>query len=134
MAPSTGETTGLTNKERSAATAISVNLVQTIFHGFVFSLTYLSLSDNLLYQAEELSLVNLRPSLTTLILYNNGFSGFPNTFQQRFDVLRKLDLSDRLVIIPTSFQDNSPQLEDLLLDNNQIENIILEARVAQIFL
>jgi Leucine-rich repeat (LRR) protein len=109
--------------------------VQTIFHGFVFSLTYLSLSDNLLYQAEELTLDNLRPSLTTLLISNNGFSRFPNTFQQRFDVLRKLDLSNnRLVIIPTSFQTNTPQLEDLLLDNNQIENIILEARVAQIFL
>ena len=120
MVPPTVETTGLTNKERSAATGISVSLVQTIFHGFVFSLTYLSLSDNLLYQAEELSLVNLRPSLTTLILSNNGFSRFPKTFQQRFDVLRKLDLSNnRLVIIPTSFQANTPQLEDLLLDNNQ---------------
>jgi len=91
------------------------------------SLAYLSLSDNLLYQAEELSLSHLRPSLTTLLLSNNGFSRFPNTFQQSFDVLRQLDLSNnRLVIIPTSFQTNTPQLEDLDLDNNQIENIILE--------
>ena len=106
-----------------------------MFMEFFFSLTYLSLSDNLLYQAEKLLVDNLRPSLTTLILSNSGFSRFPNTFQQRFDVLRKLDLSNnRLVNIPTSFQANTPQLEDLLLDNNQIENIILEARVAKIFL
>jgi hypothetical protein len=91
VVPPTVETTGLTNNERSAATGISVNIVQTIFHGFVFSLTYLSLSDNLLYQAEELSLDNLR---TTLLISNTSFSRFPNTFQQRFDVLRKLDLSN----------------------------------------
>ena len=101
-----------------------------MLYTFIYSLAYLSLSDNLLYQAEELSLSHLRPCLTTLLLSNNGFSRFPNTFQQTFDVLRTLDLSNNhLVIIPSTFQANTPQLEELLLDNNQIETIILEARV-----
>ena len=67
---------------------------------------------NLLYQAEEVSLNKPRRSLTTLILYNNGFSRFPDTFQQRFYVLTKIDLSNNwLVTIPTSFQANTPQLK-----------------------
>ena len=90
----------------------------------------MSLADNLLYQAEELSLGSLRGSLTTLVLASNGFSRIPNTFQHSFDVLRKLDLSsNRLVIIPTSFLSSTPQLEHLNLDNNLVENIILEVEI-----
>ena len=101
--------------------------IKVTYSNFLFSLTHLSLGNNLLHLSDELSFAPLRLTLASLLLPNNGFSRFPNIFKQSFGVLRTLDLSNnQLSVVPTGFQVNTPHLESLKLDNNHLEHVIFE--------
>ena len=94
------------------------------------SILHLDLSRNTLHQSHNLSITDLRSSLTSLSLAGNSLTRFPLIFQQNFPRLELLDLSNnKIAAVPNSFMRRTPRLSKLIMDNNQLETLMVEVNI-----